>query len=142
MKLKLVRRKFDNLRTISDLYVNDSFFCNVLEDVDRGLTQQMSLSEIASIKVHGATAIPYGTYQVINSFSPRFNKYLPLLLNVPGYSGIRIHPSNTELDTEGCLLPGVESKNKVINSRATFARLFALLQKAEKTDKIVITITK
>lgn len=142
MNLKLVRRKFDTLRTISDLYVNDVFFCNVLEDVDRGLTQDMSLSEIAAIKVHGATAIPYGTYQVINSFSPRFNKYLPLLLNVPGYSGIRIHPGNTELDTEGCLLPGVESKNKVINSRATFARLFSLLQKAEKTNKIVLTITK
>lgn len=142
MNLKLVRRKFDTLRTISDLYVNDVFFCNVLEDVDRGLAQDMSLSEIAAIKVHGATAIPYGTYQVINSFSPRFNKYLPLLLNVPGYSGIRIHPGNTELDTEGCLLPGVESKNKVINSRATFARLFSLLQKAEKTNKIVLTITK
>lgn len=142
MKLELKRIYFDQLRTISELSVNGEFFCNVLEDVDRGLDSSMSLSEIQELKVHGATAIPYGTYKIVISYSPRFGKYLPLLLNVPGYSGIRIHPGNTEVDTEGCLLPGVRSNMKVLNSKATFTRLLSVLTKVEKKEEITISIIK
>lgn len=107
MELKLIRRFFSEKATIGELYVNGSFLCNTLEDVDRGLYKDMPLEELIRNKVKTKTAIPYGTYTVANTYSPRFQKYLPLLLDVPAYSGIRIHPGNKALDTEGCILPGV-----------------------------------
>jgi hypothetical protein len=143
MELKLVRKVFTETSTVSDLFVNDTFVCNVLEDVDRGLTSDMSLEDIKAVKVKTKTAIPYGTYTVVNTFSPRFQKYLPLLLNVPGFEGIRIHPGNTSVDTDGCLLPGMyTSPNTVTNSRVTFAKLFATIKAVEKKEKITITIVK
>ena len=89
--------------TISEVYVNGTFFCYALEDKDRGLRQDMTLKEIMAIKIKGKTAIPTGTYNVIVNYSPKFKKQLPLVENVPGYSGIRIHPLNTDKDTEGCI---------------------------------------
>jgi hypothetical protein len=83
--------------------------------------------------VPGETAIPYGTYGVIINWSPRFNRPLPLLLEVPDFSGIRIHPGNTAKDTEGCILvgDGFSADHKaVLNSRVTFNKLFPLLQEA------------
>jgi len=78
----------------------------MLEDRDRGLRSEMPLEEIIREKVYGKTAIPTGRYQVIISYSNRFKKKLPLLVDVPGFAGIRIHSGNKHDDTEGCLLPG------------------------------------
>jgi hypothetical protein len=143
MELKLVRKVFSSTSTISDLFVNDVFLCNVLEDVDRGLTSSMSLSEIKATKQKTKTAIPYGTYLVANTFSPRFQKYLPLLLNVPGFDGIRIHPGNIAADTDGCLLPGMyTAPNTVTSSRINFTKLFSMIKAVEKKEKITITIVK
>lgn len=142
MKLTLKRHTFLEDRTISDLYVNDVFYCNVLEDKDRGLMSSMPLSEIESKKVYGQTAIPYGRYTVIISYSNRFKTYLPLLSNVPGYLGIRIHSGNTPEHTHGCLLPGIWDKktNTVKRSIKTFNSLFSLLKKVEKKEKIEIEL--
>jgi hypothetical protein len=72
-------------------------------------------------KVPGQTAIPTGRYRVVLTMSNRFGKILPEVLNVPGFSGIRIHPGNTAADTEGCLLPGLTRANDFVgNSRAAF----------------------
>jgi hypothetical protein len=145
MKLKLERYKFLKDTTISRLYVDDKLYCYVLEDVDRGLDSKMSLAEIATIKVHSNTAIPTGTYIVANTYSPKYKKYLPLLFNVPGYKGIRIHPGNTHVDTAGCLLPGQLSTARpdaIINSRATFNALHKLITSREKTEKITIEIVR
>lgn len=82
------------------------------------------------VKVPKRTAIPSGTYEVIITHSLRFRRPLPLLLDVPMYAGIRIHPGNDELDTDGCLLPGLERGiDRVLRSRDAFdAVLLALEQ--------------
>lgn len=141
MEIRIERRYADSLRTISDLYVNNEFFCNILEDADRGLDSAMSLEEISKKKVHGKTAIPTGKYEVVISYSNRFQKLLPLLSGVPGYSGIRIHPGNTEADTEGCLLPGTADGLKVVNSRSTFSKLFGIIKSSLAKEKVYVTIT-
>lgn len=115
MKLKLVRTECNDEETIGELYVDGVFECYTLEDVVRDF----------SIKVHGETAIPYGIYDIIISYSPRFGRYLPLLLDVPNFSGIRIHAGNTHKDTEGCLLVGTQKgKDSILNSRKAFATLY------------------
>ena len=103
MKIIILRlNKFDTC-TISEVFVNGAFFSYCLEDKDRGLRQDMPLKDIMAIKVKGQTAIPTGTYNVAYTYSYKFKKMLPLVENVPGYSGIRFHRLNTDKDTEGCL---------------------------------------
>ncbi|MCA6072808.1 MAG: DUF5675 family protein [Endomicrobium sp.] len=54
--------------------------------------------------------IPTGKYKVIVDHSNRFNRDLPLLLNVAGFTGVRVHRGNTSKDTQGCILPGKNDK--------------------------------
>ena len=130
MKLKLKRIFKGEKYTIGRLYIDDVFFCDVLEDKVRDLSKEE--------KVWGQTAIPEGTYKIIINYSNRFKRDLPLLLNVPQFEGIRIHPGNTEVDTHGCLLVGINSqKGKVTQSRITFDKLFAKI-KNEKDLEIEI----
>jgi hypothetical protein len=141
MQITLNRKIKTANTTISELLVDDVFECFVLEDRDRGLKSGMTITEIRKTKVKGATAIPTGVYEVIISFSNKFQKFLPLLLDVKGYEGIRIHPGNTAKDTLGCLLPGTaKEKDKVLNSRIAFEALFTKLKAATKIEKIFITI--
>lgn len=154
MKL-LVKRKYrGNKYTIGDLYINGTFFCNTMEDVDRGLLASMPLKRILAIKVKGKTCIPYGTYVVtIDIVSNKYSNYtkypyakeigarMPRILNVPGFDGILIHPGRTEEDTDGCLIVGQNKiKGKVINSQVTWRNLYKLLEKASKRREL-ITIT-
>lgn len=94
MKLKLERFDKQEYYTGGKLYINNVFECYVLEDA------------IRDVKIPGKTAIPFGTYKVILSHSPRFRRVLPELLDVPNFTGVRIHRGNTVRDTEGCLLVG------------------------------------
>ena len=127
--------------TIGKLYINDQYFCDTLEDTDRGLTQSMTEQQIGSKKVYGETAIPTGTYRIIISYSNKFKKQMPLLLNVPGFAGIRIHSGNTEKDSLGCILVGKnKAVGKVLESRDTYSKLFSILQEANKKETIKITI--
>ena len=127
--------------TIGKLYINDKYFCDTLEDTDRGLTQSMTEQQIGSKKVYGETAIPTGTYRMIISYSNKFKKQMPLLLNVPGFAGIRIHSGNTEKDSLGCILVGKnKAVGKVLESRDTYSKLFSILQEANKKETIKITI--
>jgi len=132
MKLTLKRTAKKDTYTIGKLFVNDAYFCDTLEDKDRGLTQSMSLSEIRKLKVQDETAIPTGTYKVTVTVSPRFGRLLPRLNDVPGFDGILIHRGNTDKDTSGCILVG---ENKVvgglINSTLHESKLVELL-KSEK----------
>lgn len=127
--------------TIGRLYIDGVKQCDTLEDTDRGLKQDMPLSEIQKKKVYGKTAIPTGTYELVVTYSNKFKQYMPLLLNVPGYSGVRIHSGNTDADTLGCILVG-ENKavGKVLNSRATYHALFEKINDACKNGKVYITI--
>lgn len=140
MKLKLVREQKLPDRSIGKLYIDGVFFCDTLEDLDRDLSSDMPLHDIQQIKVYGATAIPTGSYRLVMSYSEKFKQYLPLLLNVPGYSGIRIHSGNIPEHTLGCILVGKLYKDQVINSRVTFNKLYSLLNKVEKKESITIEI--
>lgn len=144
MELRLERKYRNNNYCIDKLYINGKYFSDVLEDPDRGLTDNMSLEEIKKIKIKGNTCIPYGTYNVTITYSPRFKKNLPLLNNVKGFDGIRIHSGNKPQDTEGCLLPGFNKvKGQVIDSRVTTDKLITQIQQAlNKGEKVTITITK
>ena len=108
MKLELKRIAKKDKYTIGHLYVDNKFFCDTLEDPDRGLTSTMNLTEIKSKKIKGDTAIPTGTYKItLDVVSPKysnFSKYpyvkfcggkMPRLLNIPGYEGVLIHAGNT-----------------------------------------------
>ena len=129
--------------TISRLYVNGNLFgCNTLEDTDRGLRQDMQLEEIKKKKVYGKTAIPSGIYECVYTYSNRFKRMLPLLLNVKGFEGIRIHSGNSSKDTEGCILVGLNlKKGMVLNSREWTNKLIQTMKTAwDKNEKVTIVI--
>ena len=138
--------------TIGKLYINNKYFCDTLEDVDRGLTYTMPLEKIQAIKIKDQTAIPIGQYKVaMNISSPKYSNFakypwakpyqgkLPRLLNVPGYSGVLIHPGNTKNDTSGCILLGTNDvKGKVINSQKKWKEFMEIITKDK--DNIILTI--
>lgn len=139
--------------TIGHLYIDGSYFCDTLEDKDRGLESSMSVDSINRIKVHSTTAIPTGTYNItLDVVSPRFstksfyknvcNGKLPRLLNVKGFEGILIHAGNTDKDSAGCLLVGANKvKGQVINSRETFEKLYKVLKESrDRGEGITIKI--
>ena len=88
------------------MYVNGEYFCETLEDKDRGLDQKLSLEENKALKIKTRTCIPYGKYKGIVNMSPGKKRVLPRLLNVPAYEGVLIHLGNFAKDTEGCILVG------------------------------------
>lgn len=139
MKLTLKRKWFKENYTIGDLYVDGIWFSNTLEDKDRGLYDSMGTGEVLATKKYCETAIPYGTYKVKITYSPKYKRNMPLLLNVNGFEGIRIHSGNTAKDSCGCLIVGRNTKvGMVTESRVTYNRLFALM-KDEKDITIEIT---
>jgi hypothetical protein len=116
MKLTLKRNFKGPDYTIGKLYIDGHYFCDTLEDTVRPAGQ----------KITGKTAIPAGDYKVIKSYSPRFKKILPEILDVPGFSGVRIHAGNTAKDTDGCLLLGLnKTKGAVLDSQTTMAYFMA-----------------
>ena len=122
LQLKVERRWPTENYTIGRLYVNGELWCNTLEDKVRDLTKEK--------KVPGKTAIPAGTYKVVLTYSNKFKRRLPLLLDVPFFTGIRIHAGNTADDSEGCILLGEnKEKGKVLNSRYWVNKLIGLIEK-------------
>lgn len=134
MELLLKRTDFSDECTISDLYVNNIWECFVLEDKTRD----------TGVKIPGETSIPYGRYEIIITYSNRFKKPLPLLLNVPMFEGIRIHSGNKAVDSSGCLLTGTKkTRNSVLNSKIAFKALFKKIQEAINAgEKVFIEIVK
>ena len=120
--------------TIGELSVDDNYICDTLEDRVRPTGE----------KVYGETAIPSGTYTVTLSYSNRFKKTMPEILNVPNFSGIRIHCGNSSKDTEGCLLVGKwdgKTENWISDSKNSYNKLYSLLEEAfNKKENITITI--
>lgn len=152
MEIKVKRKWKKEAYTIGKMYIDNEYICDTLEDKDRGLTSSMSVAQICGVKVHGETAIPTGRYLVdMKTVSPRFGgraQYqfckgrLPRLCNTPGYQGVLIHIGNTAKDTDGCILVGEnKEKGKVLNSKATFRKLYPILKAAdERGEQIWITI--
>ena len=129
MKITVKRVAKRDTYTIGKMYLNGKYFCETLEDRDRGLRQGMPLAEIKAIKVMHQTAIPAGIYKVIVNMSPAKQRLLPRLIDVPGYEGVLIHRGNTADDSSGCILVG-ENKvvGKVINSTHYELELVKLLK--------------
>lgn len=154
MNLLLDRKWKKENYTIGNLYIDNKFFANTLEDTDRGLNSSMLLKEICNIKIPHNTAIPTGIYKVLmNTISPKYSKNewyirncnharMPRLYDVKGYEGVLIHPGNTAKDTDGCILVGKNSiKGMVTNSKDYFLILYKLLFNAyKKGEDISITI--
>ena len=141
MRLTLMRIANKSAYTIGKLYIDGCYYCDVLEDTDRGLDDDMKESEILKKKIKGQTAIPTGTYPVKITYSPKYKKLMPLIENVKGYQGIRIHSGNTHKDTEGCILTGKNKEvGKVLESRKTFNALYKIL--TETKENIIIDIRR
>lgn len=130
MNILIKRFAKKNNYTIGRMYLNNEYFCDTLEDKDRGLTQDLSRSVILKIKIPNETAIPLGIYKVALIKSPKFGRVLPRLLDVPGFEGILIHRGNTNKDTSGCILVG-ENKavGKVLNSTYYENKIVEVLSK-------------
>src|SRR3990167_10319749 len=134
MEIQLIRDTFSPTCTIGRLGINGVHECWTLEDFVR---------PEGAPKVPGRTAIPYGRYELMITHSERFQRSLPILLGVPGFQGIRIHPGNTDADTEGCILVGrTKGENFIGESKSAFAALSLKLQKARSAGKVFIVIER
>lgn len=126
---------------VGQMYIDGKFFCNTLEpkvvDVDKS-----GKFDGNEKKVYGKSAIPYGTYKVVYTESPRFKRKLPRLVDVPHFEGILIHPGNTVEDTQGCILVGKNtSTGRLSDSRVTSDHLNALIDRTIKNGgEVTITI--
>lgn len=140
MKLTLTRKFFTEKSTIGTLSIDGEFFCYTLEDKDRGLNQSDNIATIMLKKVFAVTAIPAGTYTVIVDFSNRFKKLMPLIRDVKGFAGVRIHAGNYPEDTEGCVLVGMQyAPDKLISSREAYTKLFDRLNACKEPITLEIT---
>jgi hypothetical protein len=143
MEIRVKRVMKNGKATIGEMTFeyNGRFFCYTLEDTDRGLKQSDPLLVTKAKKLFGVTAIPAGRYEVVLNYSNRFKKYMPQILNVPGFEGVRIHCGNKPEDTEGCILVGMDKGiDTITKSRIAYDKLMEILQAVEKTSKVFITI--
>ena len=132
MRLRLTRRWFTDLSTIGQLYIDDVEECFSLED-----TMRASGAE----KVPGRTAIPVGRYRIVMTPSARFQTVLPELLDVPGFTAIRIHAGNTDADTSGCLLVGrIREPDRISASRSALTALLPKIQEGLAAGEVWITV--
>lgn len=145
MHLELTTKFGGPTYTIGDLTINGTFFCNTLEDTIRSLVdlnKDGDFDDKGEGKVFGETAIPRGTYKIILTYSKRFKRILPELLNVKGFVGIRMHSGNKAIDTHGCILVGDNTEKGIVTgSKVKELALVKLMQSAIAIgEEITITI--
>ncbi len=140
MEILLERNIYTNDSTIGELTFGDKKVFT-LEDKVRDINKDGDLLDKGEEKVYGETAIPSGTYQIVITYSNRFKKPLPLLLNVRGFEGIRIHAGNTKANTYGCILLGLgKQTNMITESRDAMSIFMPWLSRELKKDKVYIKI--
>ena len=129
MLIEVKRFEFKDTHTVGKMYVDGIYECYTLEDAVRNGT-----------KIIGKTAIPIGTYKVIIDASTRFKQDMPHILDVPDFTGVRIHAGNTSADTDGCILLGSTwaGKDFIGNSKIAYKKFFDKL-KQNKTVSITIS---
>ena len=131
VELKVLRKVFSDHSTIGEFFINEQFHCYTLEDIVRP----------DGIKVYGETAIPAGRYEVLVNVSARFKRDMPLLLNVPGFEGVRIHSGNTAADTHGCILVGKnKGEDRIWDCKAAFDTILDHIKGATPRKKCYLTI--
>jgi len=132
LKLLLVREIKNEKQTHGLLFKigkddKREFICYTLEDKER------------DVKIKGQTAIPTGKYTVIVTMSPRFKKELPLILNVPNFSGVRFHSGNDENDSEGCPLLGmIRHSNAISNCAPAVALVTKMIKEAKEAQLTIV----
>ena len=138
MEIKVIRNVLTSEYTVGELYIDSVFYCHTIEDRYRKIQKKED-------KIYGVTAIPCGSYPVVLDFSSKYSKMMPHILDVPYFSGIRIHSGNSDEDSLGCLIvgdycPGVAG-GWLKNSRIAYSKVFEKLQQAsDKSERIFITI--
>lgn len=142
MEIKIQRLWKKDSYTGGKVFINDKYFSFSIEDADRGLTSSMTEKEIAKIKKYGITAIPTGRYQLAMTYSNRFKRYMPQVLGVKGFEGIRIHVANKATDVEGCIGLAYEDSSDGFagNSAAACKEFEKQIKAVEKKEKIWITV--
>lgn len=143
LNISVKRRYLGDRYTIGSMFFDEEYLCDTIEDKVRDFNEDGDLLDEGEEKVYGETAIPYGTYKIELSMSPKFKRYLPMILDVKHFTGIRIHRGNTAADSHGCILPGENKvKGKVINSTKYELEIIKRIREATKAGKEVeITIT-
>lgn len=154
MKIKVERKARKATYTVGKVYIDGKYFCDSLEDTDRGITQAMPFTPTPSgsvngywttadgkriDKVYGKTAIPTGLYDVCSYYWPKFGCYVVQLLRVGGFTGILLHNGMTADNSEGCVLLG---KNNAVGRLdgnriymdALAARVMACEKRGEKVQ--------
>lgn len=138
MIIQVKRNAFTEQSTIGDMSINGQFEAYTLEDKVR----EVSGKPVLSWKVYGKTAIPRGTYELVIDYSQRFKRLMPHILGVPGFEGVRIHPLNTAIQTEGCIGIGkTKDVDFIGQSKLAFDSFFSRLQDAVAIESVTITIT-
>lgn len=152
MRIKVERKWKNEDYTIGIMYVNGTRFSETLEDKDRGLKDSMTEEEIKNKKIYGKTAIPTGTYKIKMTYSPKFasrawgrkyNGKVIQIMDVKGFSGVRIHPGNTAGESLGCIFPGRNlEKGKVLQSTSYYYKLLDnhILPALKRDEEVTITI--
>ena len=145
MEILLRRKEFLPDRCLGELFIDGKYFCQTLEDKDRGLLKEMSNSEIDVIKITGSTACPSGKYRLILSYSIKLKRFLPLLLDVPRGKGVRIHKGSSPNFTSACILVGYgknKKKNTLTGIKQAEEDLMKILKVANLSQPLYITIER
>lgn len=147
MEILLHRKIFNETSTEGNMYIQQSdgswkWFCHVIEDKVRAEPGEWK----KELKVYAKTAIPYGRYPVLVTWSNRFKRMLTGVFNVPNFEGIRIHNGINEVSSAGCPIISYhdqlgEDTNKLVNDKAAMNDLCKMVEKAQKKEKVYITIT-
>lgn len=131
--LRLIRDDYNDQHTIGKMYCDGLFLGYTLEDTVRA----------QGVKVQNETAIAAGRYRVRMTWSNRFKKIMPELMNVPMFAGVRIHGGNTEHDTEGCILLGSNrNSERIYNCASALGRLYQIISEEERKREVWLEITE
>jgi hypothetical protein len=130
MEIEVVRDTLTDKSSVGSIYVDGLWHCHSLEDRVR-----------SGPKVQGQTAIPCGRYEVVIDYSNRFKRLMPHILEVPGFTGIRIHKGNTDKDVEGCIAVGaIRGRDWVGSCSEVYGSLLEKISLALKTENVYITV--
>ena len=126
MLITVKRKWYTEKSTTGVMSVNGVRCAFTLEDTKRD----------DGVKVDGATAIPAGEYKVVLDLSARFKRIMPHIMDVPGFSGIRIHKGNNDSDTHGCILIGLHKGfDEIYDCSKVFDNLVAQIQSAVNNNE-------
>ncbi|MBO4307238.1 MAG: hypothetical protein J5848_02865 [Bacteroidales bacterium] len=116
--------------TIGYWIVDGKLMCNTLEDEVRDLNKNGKFDN-GEKKIYGESAIPYGKYKIKMTYSPKYKRMMPQVMDVPHFTGIRIHAANKPTELEGCIALGENKvKGGIINSRLHVNVFIDMLVKA------------